>query len=324
VPEPPVVPEPLHEVGGQGLDFGGHFRGVSVASDLAQERESENTTRAEIRLAHFHIQGSLAETSVGFRLEQDFASQELEQAYFFLPLGEMDLQVGRFRSPFTASNMRDEGTLFFLERSRIGALFGEGRGGVQASGSSHPLDWAIALQGGGDGVGQDLLTVARVTHHFLAPSNEVDAPGARYSGASGSISASGFKDTSTEGSDGLALDLRLDGATYSLGVEVLFLGGYVYTGNGYATEWLGTRRLASFSPRSVPWAVQGAILIFPSWEAGLRIQDSDNDARETRIDVALSRRSLLGPLRWTGQYSRLRSDTRGDAGILQLGLGMGF
>ncbi len=295
-----------------------------LSSDLALERASEDTVRSDIRLAHFHVQGRLAGTSVGFRLEQDFASPELEQAYFFLPLGKGDLQVGRFRSPFTVSNMRDEGTLFFLERSRIGALFGEGRRGVQALGSSLSLDWAIALQDGGDGIGQNLLTVARVTHHFLTPSELSNTTGARPSSASGSISASGFKDTSVEGSDGMALDLHLDGEAYSVGMEVLFLGGYVYTGNGYATEWLGTRRLANFSPRSTPWAVQGAILILPSWEVGLRVQDSDNDAREARVDVALSRRSLLGPLRWTGQYSRLRSDTRGDAGILQLGLGMGF
>jgi hypothetical protein len=220
--------------------------------------------------------------------------------------------------------MRDEGNLFFLERSRIGALFGEGRGGVQASGSSQSLDWALALQGGGDGVGQDLLTVARVTHHFLDAAERGDATSFLSSGVSGSLSASGFKDTSTEGADGLALDLRFESEAYSIGAEVLFLGGYVYTGNGYATEWLGTRRLATLGPGSVPWVVQGSVLILPRWEAGLRIQDSDNDAREARVDVALSRRSLLGPLRWTGQYSRLRSDTRGDAGILQLGLGMGF
>jgi hypothetical protein len=324
VVEPPVVVEPLQKVEEKLLDFGGHFRGVYLSSDLTLERGSVDTIHSDIRLAHLHVQGRLAGTSVGFRLEQDFASQELEQAYFSLPLGEGGLQVGRFRSPFTVSNMRDEGTLFFLERSRIGALFGEGRRGVQALGSSPSLDWAIALQDGGDGIGQNLLAVARVTHDFLAPSELSDTPGARTSSASGSISASGFMDTSIKGSDGLALDLRLSGEAHSLGVEVLFLGDHVYTGSGYATEWLGKQRLANLSPRSVPWAMQGAILILPRWEAGLRFQDSDNAAREFRMDVALSHHSLLGALRWTGQYSQLRSDTRGDAGILQVGLGMGF
>jgi hypothetical protein len=295
-----------------------------LVSGVAQKGKSNNTIFSEVRLAHLHLQGNLAETSTGFRLEQDFASQTLEQAYFLVTVGASDLLVGRFRSPLTTSNMRDEGNLFFMERSRIGALFEDGGEGVQASGSSASLDWAVALQTGGEGIGQDLLTVARVTHHFLDPPKQDDAPGSGPSGVSGSLSASGFRDTSTEGAYGLAFDLQLDGEAYSMGAEILFLGGSVYTGNGYATEWLGTRRLASLSPRSAPWALQGAILILPRWEAGLRFQDSGNDARESRVDVALCRRILLGPLRWTGQYSRLRSDTRGDAGILQLGLGMGF
>jgi hypothetical protein len=297
---------------------------VNLSTSLTQEDISSKTSLSEIRLAHIRLEGSVGGTSAGFRLEQDFASQTLEQAYFFLPLGDGQLQAGQFRSPFTTSDMRDEGNLFFLERSRIGALFGEGRGGLQATGSSQSQDWALALQGGGAGVGQNLLTVARVTHHFLTRPEHGHAPDLSSLGTSGSLSAAGFKDTSAEGSDGLALDLQLEGYAYSLGAEVLFLGRHVYAGNGYATEWLGMNRLAKLSPQSAPWAIQGSFLIVPHWSAGMRFQDSDNDAREFRIDVALSHRNLLGPLRWTGQYSRLRSDTRGDAKILQLGLDVGF
>jgi hypothetical protein len=333
VPEPPsptLAAEPplgtllSKEFGSMRFDFGGHVRAVGLVSGVPQQGKSSNTTLSELRLAHVHMQATLADGSAGFRLQQDFAGRGLEEAYFLFPVAEGHVQMGRFRAPLTASNMRDEGNLFFLERSRIGSLFGEGRGGLLATGSLQHLDWALALQDGGDAIGQELLTTARLTYQFLGQSDAGEGQISETPGTSGTFSASGFEDTSTAGAKGLALDLQLEGRVYSLGVEVLFLGDHVYTGNGNATEWLGTSRMSLLSPRSIPWAVQGSFLILPRWEAGLRFQDSDNDAREFRVDMALSRRNQSGPMLWTGQYSQLKSDLRGDAGILQLGLGLGF
>jgi len=306
------------------LEFGGHLRAVSVSSAMSQPRISDNTAFAEVRLAHLHVQGALTDRSIGFRLEQDFARNELADAYLQFPLGGASLRVGQFRAPFTASSMRHEGDLFFLERSRIGALFGGHEAGLEATGSTHGLDWALALQDGADGSGQDLLTIGRLTYRFPGRHAAQATAADRALVSSGSLSAAAFRDSSDPDATGVALDLAATGEAFSLGVEVFFLGDSVYTGNGFATEWLGYSRRAKLSPNTVPWTVQCTFLVAPDWEAGVRLQDSNNDARESRMDMAVGRGVRIGPVRWTGQYSRLRSDKRGDTGIVQIGVSFGF
>jgi len=190
---------------------------------------------------------------------------------------EIKLTVGQFRAPVVRGALKDEDSLFFLERSANDFLWATRDQGAMLSGQVGIVSYAAGVQNGGmhpstdptdgtagagDGVGDELAYFGRVDVNILG-----DGPG-KVEGALGasedlsiSVGASYFKDESVKDSIAWATDLI---ATFDfLSVSSQFMAvDDAYTAS-QDSEFL--------------WNVAGTVMIVPDkWEVGIRFEEFDD------------------------------------------------
>jgi hypothetical protein len=310
------------------VQLGGHVQAVLLVSDENNPGPGgDHLSGVDVPLARLHAERAAGEGTVGFRIEADFAVEpELLDAYVDVPVhGPIAARLGQFKAPVAASALRHRAQLFFLDYSHIGRLWAGRAEGAQLGGDYGELSWALALQDGADGAGDEVLVVGRLAYQLAgSPVAHEGAYGVEERAAR--VGLAYYDDGGTDDGSGTLLDAELRDHRFSLSAEVLAIGDGLYAGNGSPVDLLdGVAPQGLLAADTTPWAIAGTLVVEPgSWEVGLRYQDYDNDDDERRAEAALVHTMAGHDLKWTFQASTTDSDAFGDSTMLQVGLTAGF
>lgn len=208
---------------------------------------------------------------------------------------QLRLQVGRFRTPFLASALRDEDEMLFIDRSLLGTAWAQRDEGIQLSGTfplGNDASWGYALsaQDGNDSDADKASYAARI--HLTpigSPSRTEGAVGAPNEPAL-SLGVSYFDDENSALARNGTLSTR---DAIAMGIDATFTYGQFCIG-GEAVEYndafgievpgsAGT--LTEILVGNRPFSVMASYLIVdgktPIVELGIRFEDLDDDDKST-------------------------------------------
>ncbi|MEL6431301.1 MAG: porin [Planctomycetota bacterium] len=228
---------------------------------------------------------------IGYRIEIDFAQAGLLDAYLDIPVGnEITVRTGRFRGHVLRESLIDSGDLLFFDRSATAALFSARRTGIAAVGNFEAFEWAVTVQNGGDGVGDDLFYAVRAGIDILGEGTDL-VEGAY--GASEEMEASAgvayFNDDATEDADGFAVEGSLATNQFSANATIVSLGDAAI-----GSQLENNERMIVPMPiagDSTIFSVGGSFMLteasseYGAWELAARYQDFDDPGDSTLIDV---------------------------------------
>lgn len=210
-------------------------------------------------------------------------------------------QMGNFRPPFLASSLRNEDGMLFQDRTFLGQVFAFRDVGVQVSGSFDMLNFAVAVQNGADGAGDELVIAGRVSFTIMG-----NAPG-RYEGAMGqgdetslTVGVGYYDDGSLTDGTAIAVDGQFGMGQLSAGFEFVELD-------------------VDFGDNS-PFNVQVGYMVAPDeWEVAVRYEDFDTNTDTTAITAGVNWYHNGHAAKWHLNYIML-DDDNADADIIQVGM----
>lgn len=285
---------------GTGINIGGRIRAFYNSSgDIVGGTNAQGDVNDlggfSVNNARLYAYGTTTQ-DIGYRLELDFNGRgnNLLDAYLDIPVGgEITARVGQFRAHVLRESLIDSGNLFFADRSIHATLFA-GRGqGLAVMGNFDAFDWAISLQNGFDGLGDDLFLAARAELDILGEGTDL-IEGAY--GASEEMEASAgiayFSDAGVDDSDGIAFEASMATSQFSAQAVFLSTGDALSFANSDVNELYGGGVM--IAPNIVdasPFAIGGTFMLteatseYGAWELGARFQDLDDTADTRVIDV---------------------------------------
>ena len=137
-----------------GMAIGGRVRAFYASSgDLGVNTATGVNDLGGFQLynARLFATGTTA-AGVGYRLDNDFATGNLLDAYIDVGLADAtDIRLGQFRGFVLSESQIDSGNLFFADRSVNAASFAGRQQGVALTGDMDAFNWAITIQDGSDG-----------------------------------------------------------------------------------------------------------------------------------------------------------------------------
>jgi len=244
----------------------------------------------------------------GYKLQVDFAdANNLLDAYVDFPLGgQVKGRFGQFKAGLSRSALISSGNIFFVDRNAIGNLWGTRTPGFMLSGEFDQLGWWLTINNGSDGPTDEYQITAKVDFDLMgdgAASNEGAYGGTEAPSATAGIGI--WDDGGTDDNSGSIIEFHGGTNVYSFGVDMATIDDVLAPVNGNAMDTTGAMLEADSSPMSV----MGTYMLQPdTWELGIRYQDFDNAAGETRMDVGVINHLDGHDLKWTIQYSTLSSD----------------
>ncbi len=268
---------------------------------------------------------------IGYRLEMDFAGQGLLDAYLDIPVGgEITARVGQFRAHVLRESLIDSGNLFFADRSIHATLFAGRSQGLAVMGNFDAFDWAVSIQNGGDGVGDDLFLAVRAELDILGEGTDL-IEGAY--GASEEMEASAaiayFDDGATAAdSDGIAFEASMATSQFSAQAVVLSTGDAVSFANSDANEtYAGGLMVVPNIADATPFSIGGTFMLteassdYGAWELGARFQDLDDAASTRIIDIGANYYADGHNMKYIINWTSFDSDPGGlDGDLIRVGV----
>lgn len=212
-------------------------------------------------------------------------------------------QIGNFRPPFLASSLRNEDGMLFQDRSVLGQSWAFRDQGIQFSGSFDMLNFALAVQNGADGAGDELVIAGRVSFTVMG-----NAPG-KHEGALGqgdetsfTVGVGYYDDGAVTDGNAIAIDGQFGMGALSAGFEFVDLDA----GLGDAT----------------PYNVQVGYMVVPDeWEVGVRYEDFDSASDTTAITAGVNWYHNGHAAKWHLNYITITDDVAAaEADIIQVGM----
>ncbi len=216
-------------------------------------------------------------------------------------------QIGNFRPPFLASSLRNEDGMLFQDRTVLGQGFAFRDQGIQISGSFDMLNFALAVQNGGDGAGDKLVIAGRVSFTVMG-----NAPG-KNEGALGqgdetsfTVGVGYYSDDSVTDGTAIAVDGQFGMGALSAAFEFVDLD----VGFGDNT----------------PFNVQVGYMVVPDeWEIAVRYEDFDSATDTTAITAGVNWYHNGHAAKWHLNYITITDDVAAnEADIIQLGMTASF
>jgi len=257
--------------------------------------------------ARLHATGSRGDYS--YKLQVDFADNPtLLDAYIDFPLGgQVKGRFGQFKAGLSRSGLISSGNIFFVDRNVAGNLWSGRAEGFMLSGEFDQLGWWLSIMDGSDAGGDEYLITGKVDFDLMgdgAAGNEGAYGGTEAPSATAGV---GFwDDGGTDDNSGTILEFHGGTNVYSFGVDLMSLGDALVATNG-TTMVMGSG--AALAADSSPMSIMGTYMLQPdTWELGIRYQNLDNAADETKMDVGVINHLDGHDLKWTIQYSTIASD----------------
>jgi hypothetical protein len=246
----------------------------------------------------------------------------LKDAYINVPIGaNLKVRAGQFKALIARDSLVSTSKLFFTDRSELGDLFGSRREGVALMGTFEAFDWAITVQDGTDGAGDEYVFAVRGAIAFLG--DGVDLVEGAYGAPDeieGTAGVAYWDDGTLDDGDGFLIEATLAASMYSVNVWVADIGDDIYLGNGNSEF---------FVPDSTPYGVMGTFMLTQAtpeqagWELGARFQDMDDMVDTNILDIGVNYYADGHDYKYFLNFKTIDSDTV-EADIITLGFSLGF
>ena len=306
--------------GGSGMTIGGRIR-TAYANNSDADLGGFQLYNARL-FAH----GTTA-AGVGYRMENDFATGNLLDAYIDVAAGELDLRIGQFRGHVLAESQIDSGNLFFIDRSVNAQMFAGRQQGLALSGDMDTFNWAITIQDGSDGDTDELFYALRAGMDFMGDGTDM-IEGAYGAGDDMTASAgiSFFDDGAQDDADGFAIEAGAQTGQFSIGANFVSYGeggaGSNLDTNDPHILAAGLAATGNLADASV-WSLMGTFSLNESWELGLRYQDLDDAASTDILDIGANYYVDGHAMKYIINWTSLGSDA-GDTDLLRIGVNAAF
>jgi len=309
-----------------GVTLSGYIRAAYLSSSDDYYTPSPTTDLGDFDVLNARLKASGTRGDVGYVLqiggENAGSASMLLDAYINVPIGaNLTVRAGQFKAIIARDSLVSSSKLFFTDRSEIGSLFATRTEGLALLGTFDAFDWAITIQDGTDGAGDDYLIALRGVIDFLG--DGVDMVEGAYGAPDeieGTAGVSYWDDGAGEDANGLLVEATVAASMYSINVWVADISDDLYTGNG-SSEF--------FVADSTPFGVMGTFMLTqPSaeqggWELGARFQDMDDMVDTNILDVGVNYYASGHDYKYFLNYKTIDSDTV-EADIITLGINVGF
>jgi len=315
-----------------GMQIGGRIRTLYQNSGDIQVNGND-LGGFSVRNARLYASGTTA-GDIGYRVEVDFGNGAganqlgLLDAYLDIPVaGEISARVGQFRAHVSREALIDSGNLFFVERSAIGNHFSGRSQGLALNGDMGGFDWALTIQNGADGTGDDLFMALRGGIDLMGGGTDL-VEGAYGAGdeMEASAAVSYFSDDAVEDADGFLVEGSLATGQFSAQASILSLGDAVSLAN---VDNENAAASAGLEADTTPFSVQGTFMLseagsdYGAWELGLRFQDFDDSADTSVIDFGANYYANGHDYKYIINWASVSSDN-GDTDTITLGVNARF
>jgi hypothetical protein len=224
-------------------------------------------------------------------------------------------QIGNFRPPFLASSLRNEDGMLFQDRTFLGQAFAFRDQGVQVSGAFDMLNFAVAVQNGADGAGDELVVAGRVSFTVMG-----NAPG-KNEGALGQ-----GDETSLTVGVGYYNDGQLDDGT-AIAVDAQFGMGALSAAFEFSdldVDIAGLAGIYGAGEDASPYNFQVGYMVVPDeWEVAIRYEDFDTSTDTTAITAGVNWYHNRHAAKWHANYITIDDDVT-DADVIQVGMTASF
>lgn len=309
----------------------------------------DDLTGVNLRSIRLNVAGSTAD--YGYKVSTDLAggTAVLLDAYGQLNFTEnFSMQMGNYKTPFLASQMRSEKRELFLDRTFIGggsvgnlpqfadptAIGTDRDAGVMFFGNfADAIGWWISLQNGQDATANNYRLTGRLAWDAMGEGAGQMVDGAYNSGdgTNVTIAVAYTEDSSETDATGAPLP-SMGNDTEQIGGEIYITSGPFYLGGEIVSngENLGD---------NTPFTVTGSYLFNGDWELALRYQGQDDtpvdfngdgtigagdDLAESTASIVINRYVSGHDVKWQAQYANQTFTTNDDVGVFSLGLVLAF
>ncbi|MFT5152233.1 MAG: hypothetical protein ACI841_002224 [Planctomycetota bacterium] len=239
-------------------------------------------------------------------VEGGFGGFSIKDAYVRFPAGNLQGQIGNFKTPFLRSGLVSSSQQFFLTRTENGGDWSDRDTGAQINGNFDKLDYTVAAMNSDAGDTKFLIS-ARI---YVAVAYADDD--------------ASFDEGETAGLDHNALGFEIHAVTntYSISFES------VTYGNGGLDDY-GPAQAADPADAAETSPISGTatyMLTPETWELGIRYDDMDDAGDTNKITVGANHYLNGHGLKWTYQYEMISTDStsRSEDNIFRIGLTASF
>ena len=319
--------------GGSGMTVGGRIRTAYANNSDA------DLGGFQLYNARLFVTGTTA-AGVGYRMENDFATGNLLDAYIDVAAGELDLRIGQFRGHVLAESQIDSGNLFFIDRSVNAAAFAGRQQGLALTGEMDAFNWAITIQDGSDGASgigttdgdlDELFYAVRVGMDFMGDGTDM-VEGAYGAGddmrASAGIAI--YDDAGADDGGGFALEAGVQTSQFSLSANLTSrddsgVRSHFDTNDPHVMLLNGDYTTAALAGDNTPWSIMGTFALNESWELGLRYQDVDDAFSTDVLDIGANYYVDGHAMKYIINWTSVGSDSpAGDTDLLRIGVNAAF
>lgn len=323
------------------VQLSGYIRAAYLSSSdvtVASETPGEDADLGDFSVLNARLKASGTVGDVEYVLMAGFedggTASILKDAYINIPIGaNLKVRTGQFKAIVARDSLVSSSKLFFVDRSELGTLFGSRREGIALMGNFEAFDWAITVQDGTDGAGDELFFAVRGAIDLMG--DGVDMIEGAYGAPEdieGTIGVSYWDDGTLDEGDGFLVEATMAAQMYSINAYVADIGDEVYRGNESGSLLGGYNSMLDTSfigADSTPFGIMATFMITQptpeqgGWEIGARFQDMDDVADTNIIDLGINYYASGHDYKYFLQYKTIDSDA-GDADLIAIGVNVGF
>jgi hypothetical protein len=248
-------------------------------------------------------------------------SFDLRDAYVRTDIVDgVQLWWGQYKCPFLASSAVGEGRLSFIDRTRLGELFGSApayQPGVAVTGDWDAIHLKVSVQNGADGTSDEHGIVLRGEYMIGEGAKHHEGAYGSAGGLNATVGLGYFKDDGDVGGmefgKAWGVDAYVTSDNLSFHAEIVDMD-----------EELAINTLGNTTDDATPWsATVGYLLPDQPWEVLARYQDLDTETDATLIGGGVNYFVNGHATKWQLNLSQYDDDNI-DGTILQLGLVVGL
>lgn len=319
----------LQDMEGSGMTIGGRIRTAYATS--SDDAIGADLGGFQLYNARLFATGTTA-AGVGYRLENDFATGNLLDAYIDVSAGDsIDIRIGQFRGFVLSESQIDTGNLFFIDRSVNAAAFAGRQQGLAISGDMDAFNWAITIQDGSDADNDELFYALHAGMDFMGSGTSM-VEGAYGAGDDMSASAgiSYYDDGAAADGGGFAIEAGMQSSQFSLSANLVSrddsgVGSNFDFNDPHVMLSNADYAAAAVAGDNTPWSLMGTFALNESWELGLRYQDLDDAASTDVIDFGANYYVDGHAMKYIINWTSVGSDSAsGDGDLIRIGVNAAF
>ncbi len=238
------------------------------SSDLDTDGDSIADDTGDFQsMARLNVAGSVGD--YGYKISLDsgalMGGLGILDAYVTFPCGDsITTTFGAFKSPYARSGLLSRNRLLFAGRTTTGTASAGRTDGVMFTGAFDALNWALAIQDGGDGPDDEYATTVRATFDIMGDGvGDVEGAYGAGDGMNATIGvAIASDDNSTVADEATHIEFDMTGGAWSLSLEM----------DDASLGAVDTERTC----------ITGSYMLTPdTWELAVRMDNSETGTTET-------------------------------------------